>query len=48
LKDLKIKQLEEKLQKADFSKLSDEQIVKDIRAGRERTPKTDAAGHSIT
>jgi transposase len=36
LKEKKIEQLEDLLQKADFSKLTDEQIVEDIRSGRQR------------
>jgi post-segregation antitoxin (ccd killing protein) len=38
LKEKKVEHLEELLQGIDFSRLTDEQIVRDIRSGRERRP----------
>ena len=38
LKEKKVERLEELLQRVDFSKLTDQQIVRDIRSGRERRP----------
>ena len=40
LKEKKLERLETLLQNVDLSKLSDQQIVHDIRSGRERKPFT--------
>ena len=39
LKQKKVEDLEEMLKHVDLDKLTDEQIVRDIRSGRERRPK---------
>ena len=39
LKQKKVAHLEELLERVDFGKLTDEQIVQDIRSGRERRPR---------